>query len=88
MIYSKILMMGIQKILVQKTYEMSVGMQSFNVDFLGVNRQFYWNKISLVYDKSNKHTTIPNVITLKSCSFYKIDPVRKYFRSLQFNKPK
>ena len=29
-----------------------------DIDFLGANRQFDWLEISLVYDKSDKHTTI------------------------------
>ena len=29
-----------------------------DIDFLGANRQFDWIELSLVYNKSNKHTTI------------------------------
>ena len=50
--------MGIQKIPNQKPYELQVGSQEFTVEFRGCKRQFYWLKISLVYDKSVKHTTI------------------------------
>ena len=42
----------------QKAYEISVGSQSFNMDFLESIRQFEWIEISLVFDKSDKHTTI------------------------------
>ena len=42
----------------QNTYEISVGSQSFNMDFLESIRQFEWIEISLVFDKSDKHTTI------------------------------
>ena len=42
----------------QKTYEISVGSQSFNMDFLESIRQFEWIEISVVFDKSDKHTTI------------------------------
>ena len=50
--------MGIQKAPLQKIYDMQIGPQSFNINFLGANRQFDWVEISLVYNKSDKHTTI------------------------------
>ena len=50
--------MGIQKTMYQKTYELQVGLQEFDVDFNGCERQFNWLEISPVYDKSNKHATI------------------------------
>ena len=34
------------------------GSDSLNVEFLGSNRQFDWIEISIVSDKSDKHTTI------------------------------
>ena len=37
---------------------MSVGQDSLDVEFLGSNRQFDWLEISVVHDKSDKHTTI------------------------------
>lgn len=49
--------MKIQKTPLEK-HEMAFDTQSFNVDILGANRQFHWIKISLVFGKSNKHTTI------------------------------
>lgn len=49
--------MGVQKTPIQKIYEISVGSDSLSIDFLGVNRQINWEEISLVFDKSNKHTT-------------------------------
>ena len=52
----KILRMGVQKTPLQKTYEISKGQDSLNVEFLGLNRQFDWLEISIVSDKSNKHT--------------------------------
>ena len=42
----------------QKTYELQAGSQEFTFDFKGCDRQFDWLKISLLYDKSNKHLTI------------------------------
>ena len=50
--------MGTQKTPLQKTYEINVGQDSIDIDFLGANRQFDWLEISLVYDKSDKNTTI------------------------------
>ena len=41
-----------------KTYEMSVGSDSINVEFFWANRQSDRLEISLVYNKSNKHTMI------------------------------
>ena len=58
MISKKILHMGVQKTPLQKAHEISVGSDSINVEFFGANRQFDWIEISLLYDKSNKHTTI------------------------------
>ena len=50
--------MGAQKTPIRKTYEINVGQDFLNIDFLGSNRQFDWLELSLVYDKSDKHTTI------------------------------
>ena len=50
--------MGVQKSPLQKTYEMSVGTDSINVELFGANRQFDWVEISLVFFyKSDKHLT-------------------------------
>ena len=40
MISKKVLRMGVQKTPIHKTYEISVGSDTINVDFLGSNRQF------------------------------------------------
>ena len=53
----KILKMGAQKTQIQKTYEINIGAVSINTDFLRANRQFCWLELSLVYNKSEKHTT-------------------------------
>ena len=50
--------MGAQKTLIQKTYEIKTSSDSLNVEFLGANRQFDWLEISIVNDKSDKHTTV------------------------------
>ena len=58
MVSEKVLRMGVQKTPIQKTYEIAVGSNSININFLGSNRQFHWLEISLVFDKSDKHTAI------------------------------
>lgn len=58
MVSKKILQMGIQKSPIQETYEISIGSDSINVEFLGANRQFDWLEISLAFSKSDKHTTL------------------------------
>ena len=68
MISSKYLRMGIQKTPILKTYEMSIGSQSFNLDFLGRNRKFDWVKILLVYDNSDKHSTIYHSYNLEKAT--------------------
>ena len=50
--------MEAQKTPIQKTYEIKKGSDSLSVEFLGANRQFDWIEISIVPDKSDKHTTI------------------------------
>ena len=50
--------MGAQKTPIQKTYEIKKGSDSLSVEFLGANRQFDWIEISIVPNKSDKHTTI------------------------------
>ena len=58
MVSKKILHMGVQKTPIQKTYEIAVGSDSININFLGSNRQFNWLEIFLVFNKSDKPTTI------------------------------
>ena len=48
MLSSKVLRMGIQKTLHQKTNELPPGSQEFPVDFKGCNRHFDWLEISLL----------------------------------------
>ena len=52
----KVFKMGKQKTPYQKTYEIKAGLQEFTVDFKGCNRQFARLEVSLVYNKSNKHS--------------------------------
>ena len=58
MVSKKIIRMGAQKTPIQKTYEIKTGSDSLNVEFLRANQQFDWIEISIVNDKSDKHTTI------------------------------
>ena len=58
MVSKKILRMGAQKTPIQKPYEINTGSDTLNVEFLGSNRQFDWIEISIVPNKSDKHTTI------------------------------
>ena len=67
--------MGVQKTPIQKTYEISTGSDSININFLGSNRQFDWLEISLVYDKSYKHTTIHDS--------YNVELAAKYIKSVK-----
>ena len=58
MVSKKIIRMGAQKTLIQKTYKYKEGSDLLNVEFLGANRQCDWIEISIVPDTSNKHTSI------------------------------
>ena len=54
----KILRMGAQRTPIQKTYGINTSQDSLNIDFLGANRQIGWIELSIVYNKSDKHTSI------------------------------
>ena len=58
MVSRKILRMGAQRTPTQKKYKINVGQDSLDINFLGLQRQFAWLELSLVYDKSDKHTSI------------------------------
>ena len=58
MVSNNILRMGAQKAPIQKTYEINTGQDSLNIDFSGGNRQFDWIEKSIVYNKSDKYTSI------------------------------
>ena len=77
MVCKKILCMGAQKTPIQKTYEIDVGQDSINIDFLGSNRQFDWLEISMVNDKSDKHTTIYDS--------YNVELASKYIKSVKIS---
>ena len=70
--------MGVQKTPIQKTYEISTGSDSINTDFFfGSNREFDWLEISIVFDKSDKHTTIYNS--------YNVELAAKYIQSIKLS---
>ena len=73
MVSKKILRMRNQKTPLQKAYEINVGQDSLDNDFLGAKRQFDW--IEIVYDKSDKHTTIYDS--------YNIEMVSKRIKSVR-----
>ena len=68
--------MAISKILLQKSYELGVGIQNYTLEFTTVNRLIDWLEISLVYDKSDKHATIYSSYNLERASvFIQNDPI-------------
>ena len=78
MVSKKILRMGMQKTPIQKTYKISIGSDLVNVGFLLSNRQFdRWIEIPLVFDKSDKHTTI--------CDSYNVELAAKYIKSVKLS---
>ena len=54
----RVLRTGIKPSPYQKSYEVNVGTQSVVVEFKGVNKQFSFLEISLVYDKSEQHNNV------------------------------
>ena len=66
MVSKKILRMRNQKTPLQKAYEINVGQDSLDIDFLGAKRRFDW--IEIVYDKSDKHTTIYDSYNIEMAS--------------------
>ena len=58
MVSKKTIRIGTQKALLQKTYDVNVGQDSVDIDFVGANRQFDWIELALVYGKSDKHITV------------------------------
>ena len=53
--------METQKTPTQKIYEIYIGKNSLDIDVLRANRQFEWIELFLVYDKSDKQTTIYDI---------------------------
>ena len=76
MVSKKILRMKAQKTPIQKTYEINVCQDSINIDFLGANRQFDWLEMSLVFDKSDKHTIYES---------YNVELTVKYINSVKLS---
>ena len=75
MVSKKIMRMRVRKTPIQKTYGVSTGSYSINIDFFSSNRQFDWLEISLVYGKSDKHTT--------TYGSYNVKLAAKYIKSIK-----
>ena len=77
--------MGVQKTPIQKTYEISVGSDTINVDFLGSNRQFDWLEISLVFDKhtTNTHTRQTHDKHTTTYDSYNAELAAKYIKTIK-----
>ena len=73
----KTLHMGAEKTPIQKSYEINIAKESRNIHFLGANRQFHWLEMSLVFDKSDKHTTIYDS--------YNIELAAKHIKSVRLS---
>ena len=54
----RVLRTGIKPTPFQKLFEINVGTQSHVVEFKGLNKQFSFLEISLVYDKSEQHNSV------------------------------
>ena len=78
MVSKKKLRIGAQKTPTQKTYQINVGQDSQDIDFLGLQKQFDWLELSIVYDKSDKHTTISDS--------YNIELAAKTIKSVKLSK--
>ena len=91
MVSKKIIRMGAQKSPIPKRHEIKQGSDSLNIEFLGATRQFDWIEISIVNDKSDKHTAIydsynrelaaQNIKSLKLSNFteiYSLTNEKKY----------
>ena len=77
MVSKKVLRMEVQKTPIQKTYEILISSDSINIDFSDSNRQFDWLEILIVYDKSDKHTTIYDS--------YNVELAAKYIKSVKLS---
>ena len=65
MVSKKILRMGAQRTPIQKTCKINTGQDSLNIDFLAAIRQFDWIEPSIVYNKSDKYTSIYDSYNVK-----------------------
>ena len=74
--------MGAQKTPLQKTYKISTGSESLNVEFLGSNRQFDWIEISIVPDKNNKHNGVRQLQQKTRVAINKISETEQLHRNL------
>ena len=71
------LIMGVINSPYQQMFEINKGIQSITVTFKGVQRQFKWMEISLVYDKNYQHQKIYNS--------YNVELAAQFIQSLKFD---
>ena len=64
LVAEKVFQMGIQKTLLQKSYELFVGMQTYTVKFTVANRQFECRETSLVYDSCNAEVASTSILNM------------------------
>ena len=64
LVAEKVFQMGIQKTLLQKSYELFVGMQTYTVKFTVANRQFECLETSLVYDSCNAEVASTSILKM------------------------
>ena len=60
----------------QQRFEMNTGTQTYTCTFKGVQRQFDWLEISIVYDKCFQHATI--------CDSYDLELASKIIKTIKF----
>lgn len=77
MVSKNILRMVTRKTAMQKTYEITAGPDFINVEFLGANRQSDCLEIPLVFDKSDKCTTLYDS--------YNVDLASKYIKLVKLS---
>ena len=64
LVAEKLFQMGIQKTLLQKSYELFVGMQTYTVKFTVANRQFECRETTLVYDSCNAEVASTSILNM------------------------
>ena len=64
LVAEKVFQMGIQKTLLQKSYELFVGIQTYTVKFTVADRQFECLETSLVYDSCNAEVASTSILKM------------------------
>ena len=86
MTWSKLLRIRIQKTPLQKMYEMAIGAQSFNKDFLSC-QQIVWlvRNFSNLRQKQQARYNLQHLKCWKSFNFYKFVKARKHFNQMKYD---